>query len=223
MSNCWPRNMIVGARHWIFHNCLPLAFMLENSSDGAPSQGQRPALSPPQFRLSTLLWVVAALSALFSAMTAAGPLGGFVLLLMVLAVLAHIVGNSIGTRLRSCGNATIDDRESAPAHHRDAHIKHKAPASNLANTSGVTRSMVIFTVSGAVLMGTLGASLLMWFVWGRLNLPTAIVAIVSPAVLGGLLGFAISSFTRTAGGAWREAHVGHLQERRPRPAHAESD
>ena len=61
---------------------------------------------------------------------------------------------------------------------------------------------------GAVLLGVTGSAALFWLTWGKLNAPTAIVAIGSSAVLGALVGFMCSSFAQIAGGAWWQARRG---------------
>lgn len=168
--------------------------------------GQRPALQPPRFSLKTLMWTITALGALFGAMAAAGPLGGFALLLLVLAILAHVAGNKIGTRLREIGSTPDEPSERTPPAAEGAKLRATAaPAGSLSRYSHLTWTMIAFTVAGAVALGGVGGTLLIWLTWGQLNLPTAVVAIVSPTVLGALLGFAVSSFTQTAGGAWWEA------------------
>ena len=175
---------------------------------------ERRALQPPQFTLQTLFMVMASLGVLFGLMTAAGPIGGFALLLLVLVIIAHVAGNSIGTRLRNLGSEPVDEDDSSrkranPSYARVA----AAPASNLSSSSSVTLTMLIFSAAGAVIVGSLGSALLIWLAWNELNVATAIIATASPTVLGALLGFAVSSFTQTAGGAWREASDSYRQEK----------
>lgn len=192
--------------------------MMEYSHEESTPQTQKPrqrgALEPPQFTLATLFMVMAALSVLFGLMTAAGPIGGFALLLLVLVIVAHVAGNSIGTRLRHLGSEPIAEDTSSEKRSRpgDARLA-SAPASNLSSSSNFTWTMLIFSAAGAVIVGSLGSALLIWLAWNELNLPTAIIATASPTVLGGLLGFAVSSFTQTAGGAWREASNSYHQEK----------
>ena len=176
---------------------------------------QRKALEPPQFSLATLFWVIACLGVLFALMSAAGPIGGFALLLLVLAILAHVAGNKLGTRLRSFGNEKVvdlDDHRQKPRRTEDARLV-AAPPSSLSHTANVTWTMLIFSAVGAVSLGVTGSALLIWLAWSELNLATTIVAVLSPTVLGGIIGFAVSSFTQTAGGAWREASFSYKQEK----------
>ena len=73
--------------------------------------------------------------------------------------------------------------------------------------------MLAFTIAGAASFGFVGSALLIWLTWRQLNVATAVVAILSPTVLGGILGFVVSSFTQTAGGAWREATNSYREEK----------
>ena len=174
---------------------------------------ERPALEPPKFSLASLLWGVAVLAGLLGLMTAVGPLGGFALLLLALVIVAHVAGNSLGTRLRSFGSKKIKEAE---AHRALADLDElrqaAAPASNLSWHSRISRTMLVFTIAGAAILGSAGGTILIWLAWSQLNIATAIVAIVSPTVLGGWIGFALSSFTQTAGGAWREASGSYRRE-----------
>ena len=181
-------------------------------SKGVPAE--RPALEPPRFSLATMFWVIAALAVLLGLMTAAGPLGGFALLLLVLAVVAHIAGNSLGTRLRSFGSEPVEEDRPLRKSNRVTDLRRAAaPASNLSMRGRVSRTMLVFTIAGAAIAGSTGSAVLIWWSWSQLNVATAIVAIVSPTVLGGIIGFAVSSFTQTASGAWREATDSHRREK----------
>jgi hypothetical protein len=174
----------------------------------ASADHQRPALRPPQFRLSTLLWIVTGCAALFAAMAAAGPIGAFALLLLVLAIIAHVAGGAIGTRLREIGSAK-DPEDVTVVRLRERVLQHEfAPETQLCRRTKLSRTMIAFTIAGAVLLGVAGSAALFWLTWAEVNVPTAIVAIGSSSVLGAFLGFMCSSFAQTAGGAWWQARRG---------------
>lgn len=168
-----------------------------------------PALRPPQFRLATLLWLVTGCALLFAAMAAVGPIGAFALLLLVLAIVAHVAGGAIGTRLREVGSASAapDLRSARPLRERVAQHEF-APETQLCRHTSISRTMIAFTIAGAVLLGVAGSAALFWLTWGHVNMPTAIVAVGSSTVLGALAGFMCSSFAQTAGGAWWQARRG---------------
>lgn len=169
------------------------------------SPDNRPGLRPPQFTLATMFWIVSGCGLLFAAMVAVGPLGAFALLLLVLAIVGHIAGNSIGTELRRIG----DSHDMAAGPQRRAVAQHEfAPETQLCRRTSISRTMIGFTIAGAVLLGMIGSAALFWLTWGQVNLPTAIVAIGSSCVLGGFAGFMCSSFAQIAGGAWWQARRG---------------
>lgn len=153
------------------------------------------------------MWIMAAVGALLAGMTAAGPIGGFALLLLALAILAHVAGNSIGSRLQEIGDEPLPcatDEHRRPR--RSVMENEYAPVSNLSRRTTISLTMIIFTITGAVLLGAGGGAMLIWLTWGQLNIPTAVVAVASSTVLGGFLGFTTSSLTQIAGGAWWEAN-----------------
>ena len=184
----------------------------QSSSDDAgderaPPADSRPLLRPPQFRLSTLLAFTTVAGLLFAAMAAAGPIGAFVLLLLALSIVAHVTSTAIGTRLREIGSMPDAD-EPGPTRRAKRDVRHDeyAPVTGLGRRVSLGRSLIAPTVAGAMLFGTCGGALLIWIAWSSMNFPTALVAVGSSSVLGGLLGFAAGSFTQVASGAWWEAH-----------------
>jgi hypothetical protein len=189
---------------------MPILRNKDNVDDAIAKKGghdSRPALRPPQFTLSTLLWVIGGCGVLFAAMTAAGPIGAFALLLLVLAIIAHVAGNAIGTRLREIGSVKPQEEVPVGAAHSVSRDQF-APETPLCRRTALSRAMIASTAIGAVLFGVIGSAALFWLTWGQVNLPTAIVAIGSSSVLGALAGFTCSSFAQIAGGAWWQARSG---------------
>ena len=152
-----------------------------------------------------MFWVVAAIAAVCAAMSAAGPVGAFALVMLILAVVCHVAGNAIGTRLRELGDHPSVREPAAYVPHRRLEVTDFAPATRLCERTRLSLVMIIFSVAGAVLVGLPGGAALIWLVWSHANLPTAIVAVLSCSVLGGFLGFMASSFTQTAAAAWWQA------------------
>mgnify|MGYP006908375985 FL=1 len=193
---------------------------MERNANISKPTPERPALEPPQFSLATMFLVVAALGVLFGLMTAVGPLGGFALLLFVLVLIAHVAGNSIGTRLRDFGNERVEDDHPLQKPQGEDPRRAAAPASNLSLAGRVSLTMLVFTIAGAVFLGSACGTALIWLTWSKLHIATAVVAVVSPTVLGGIIGFAISSFTQAAGGAWLEASASHRRDKLHRSGEA---
>ena len=130
-----------------------------------PQHDRREGLRPPQFRLSTLLWGMTALSILFAAMTWVGPLAALGLLLLFLSIVAHVAGNAIGTRLREIGSRPRAETGGAPDF-----LKRKpgsrvsagecAPATRLGSHHPLGWLIVVATAIAFVLGGVAGGAFL---------------------------------------------------------------
>jgi len=70
---------------------------------------KRRGLKPPQFGLGTMFLAVTLLCCLFVAFRLIGPVGGTLLVLLMLAVLAHVAGNVLGRRLRATDDEPPSD------------------------------------------------------------------------------------------------------------------
>src|SRR5690606_13140276 len=71
---------------------------------------QHAGLPPPQFRLSTLMLSVTALCGVLAASLVLHPLTTFGLVLLSLAIVAHVAGTFYGTRLRDGSSRLIQQR-----------------------------------------------------------------------------------------------------------------
>ena len=77
--------------------------MIDRHTEVQPSENES---RPLQFRLATLLKIVAVLCLLLGSLKAFGPLFALAVLLLMLTLFAHVAGNAMGTRLRQEGNRT---------------------------------------------------------------------------------------------------------------------
>jgi len=167
------------------------------------SQGS--ALEPPQFSLRLLLWSMTAVGCLLGVMVAVGKFAALTLAFFIFLVLAHIVGNAVGTRLRDrASRATpISDSESASDVPISPPIGVAGPE-RLTQRTRLTRITPIITVGGALIGGTLGGTRFFDMYpdsgWGAVTL-----GVVSSAVLGGFIAFVTSSFISVFRQAMREA------------------
>jgi hypothetical protein len=177
-----------------------------------PPEDRRPALQPPQFGLSTLLWTMAVLCAVLAAMKFLGPLGAFALVLLLLSVLAHISGNALGTRLRACGDQPLDekDRPLRPSDRRRGGIPPLASPQRLSQRQcvGILLTVIVAT---AIAAGAGGGA--WWTLHFERNPSTQDVGLAAVAfgVLGGIWGLIAGGFVLVGIGAVREA----LQGARP--------
>jgi hypothetical protein len=152
---------------------------------------------PPQFSLRALFWLMAVVSALCAAMTAMGMVWSLMLLFFVALVVAHVVGNAIGTRLRDDATRQIEQSSwRGPALPHPALPRMVAPPLHERRPLG--QSLFVFVIAGAVGGALLGRFA---FTYGHAHpLPAsdAVLAIASCAVVGAIAGFMASSFFKVA-------------------------
>lgn len=158
------------------------------------------ALGPPRFSLRALLLITAACGGLFALMSAVGAMWSMALLLIGGLVAGHVLGNSLGTRLRDGTTQAVGPRTNAHPGMASQHIV----AGRLTKHTRLGRGAVVLTALG----GSLGA-----FVGGLVSAnvypeagPSAVLlGVLSAAVLGTLIGFIVSSFFLVLRDAWSEA------------------
>lgn len=177
---------------------------------------RRPGLEAPQLRLATMLWIVALLCSIFAVMGTAGPYAAFVLILLILAVFAHVSGNALGTRLRENGNRPISsdgEKLNRPRFRtRPLNNDDYAPTTQLGRRYALGFVVLIATSVGALLGAAGGGSLLIFLNWQRITIYAIGFAILFCGLLGGFAGFLTSSFLHVLLGAQSEA-VRHAKRR----------
>ena len=75
-----------------------------------PPDDRRPGLSPPRFRLRTLLWLVTVACVLLTLLLSLDTYGVLFTILLVMAIAAHWMGAALGHRLRDNGDHPIPPR-----------------------------------------------------------------------------------------------------------------
>jgi len=161
------------------------------------------ALGPPRFTLRTLLLAMTLLGCLFGLMTALGGQWSLVILLFSGLVLAHVLGNSLGTKLRDRAARRVDASAHDPR-------RPAAPQPPLLPPGRLTQRVRFSRVTPATALagGVAGA-----FLGGMVSAGTypeagagaVALGVVSAAVLGAFAGFLTSSFLSVLRQAWREA------------------
>jgi hypothetical protein len=163
------------------------------------------ALEPPRFSLRALLLAMTALGCLFGLMAAVGGTWSLVLVFFLSLILAHVLGNSVGTKLRDRASRRVSPIESKPAAGPSSlrELAIAGPA-RLTERARLSRITLIATVGGALLGGAVGGTR---FSEMYPDSPLAAVALgmISSAVLGAFAGFAASSFLSVALPALGEA------------------
>ena len=174
-----------------------------------PSTLSRPTthstvLGPPRFSLRTMLMVVSALCCVFALMAAAGVIWSVALLLVIALAGAHVLGNSLGTKLRDEATrqvySELDTQGVAPC---PSQLPIVLPP-RLAKQTRLHRTVGVTSIAAAGVGGELGG-MLAAYTYPESSVAAVALGVVSMAVLGGLAGFATSSFLSVARQAFREA------------------
>jgi len=128
---------------------------------------RRTSLGPPRFRLGTLLLLVTAVCIVLASYRWLGPFGATMVGLLLVAILAHIAGNWLGTRLRDMGDRPANEFDFPDAPVTQGLAKgtlpsqHFAPVSHLHSRGPLPRSVLI-TVICAFAAGACGGTLMVW-------------------------------------------------------------
>lgn len=158
------------------------------------------ALGPPRFSLRAMLLVTAVCGGLFALMSALGAMWSMALLLIGGLMLAHVLGNSLGTRLRDGTTHAVGPRSGAhPAQPSPAIV-----ASRLTKHTRLGRGAMVLSALGGSLgafLGGMGSAA----VYPEAGPSAVLLGVVSASVLGSLVGFVVSSFFLVLRDAWREA------------------
>lgn len=183
------------------------------SSESSPDAAQA-VLPPWQFRLRTMLVVVAALSGLFAVMHFIGAVWSAILAWFLVLAMAHVTANFWGTRVAP---EASQQRVDEPL------LVHAVSAADRKAMTGAVRlreslrpgwPMLAATIFGAILGGALGSIALVLLSLKQAGYMGVIVGSVSAAAVGGFLGFLTSSFAEIALRAWKEALSGAADDGR---------
>jgi hypothetical protein len=170
-----------------------------------PCDEQRPVLHPPRFGLATIFWIVALAAVAVAAVRFTGPRMAATLILLLLAIGAHVAGNVLGTRLRSSGNIVLgaSDRRRGAARLEPHHF---LPITRLGRRVRLGRGLFVLTALAAVAGAVGGGYLLALVNWQRATVGNISLACLSCGVLGGIWGFWVGSFTQVLFQALVQAH-----------------
>ena len=175
----------------------------------ASSRDQDGGHKPPQYRLVTLFWSVGLFCGLLAAMKVVSPITAFALSLLLLAIVAHVAGNAIGSRLRDSGTRLTavqrPEHGSHSARENGPEERDFAPTTQLRDRVSLGRTMIVVTSAGAVFGACAGGSLLAWVNWDQLTTASLMLGAGAFAVIGGFAGFLCSSFCAVFGGALIQA------------------
>jgi hypothetical protein len=172
-------------------------------------------LKPPQFSLRSLMIGTTVLAALLTVMTALGTVWSLAILFLVLLAAAHVLGNSLGTRLREGGLG----RSARPAVWAPARYAGRKSTSAIPSPMRLRERRRLHWVNLALTLGGMavggyfgGASLAATY--PEATIAAHALAYASSGVLVGFAVFAVSSFLSVVRQALSEAHAGG-DRRRP--------
>jgi hypothetical protein len=168
--------------------------------DAQPCNDSGSLLGPPRFSLRALLATMSGLCCMFAAMSAMGPLGSIVVLLFFCLAAAHVLGNSLGTRLRDGATEKMPQRcekRTMPPHAVSAPTR-------LSERTGMRRATYLMAAGGTI-SGGIGGALASAALYPDAGPAAVALGTGSLAVLGTFAGFIASSFLSVARSAMREA------------------
>lgn len=173
------------------------------------------ALEPPRFSLRSLLMAMTVLSCLFAVLAAVGIIWSAMILFFSSLVFAHVLGNTLGTKLRDGTSQSAARGGRRPLGYDIRPVPLAIPHQLTLHTR-LRRITLVMTIGGSLAGGALGGSGSA-ALYPEAGVAAVCLGVVSSAVLGAFAGFAFSSFLSVARQALGEA----LQEGdSPTPRHA---
>lgn len=171
------------------------------------SQRAYGGLGPPRFSLRYLLVLVSAIAVFIVLCQTYDPLKILAATLMLAAVGLHVVGNAIGTRLRSSSTGLKDGRQqrlpaSEPAPRPDDY----APPTKLSHKTSLGWPLLIATCVGIAVGGSAGFTAMHHIYGDRLEVEAIVVGVIATMALGGLWFFWCWSLVHVLISAWWHAH-----------------
>ena len=155
---------------------------------------QDEGLGPPQFRLITLLVAFTLLSIIFACYQVLGGPAAFGLALLVAAVAAHMIGNSLGTRLRDLDAAANQPTAVATKQRGQVTQDDLAPVTNLHESQSLRMPVLVCTAGGGVIGLLAGLFFFVWMMWEKATVWGSGMGVGAFVFLGGFFGFLVSGF-----------------------------
>jgi hypothetical protein len=176
-----------------------------NDEAPLPSDDHDTTLKPPQFTLRALMIGTAAVAILLSVLLAIGAFWAAALLFLLLLVAAHVLGNSVGTRLRDGKAGRMVMRPAGLGVARAA-TGTAVPAGRLSERKRLHWIYLVFTLCGAIAAGYFGGRALSE-TYPEATTAAVVLAHISSGVLGGFAVFVVTSFLEVLRQALSEAHA----------------
>ena len=180
----------------------------EHAHDAGPA--------PLQFRLKTLLILMALAAGLFAALQRVSAPLGAVLIWSVLLIAAHVMANALGTRSTAHAPTFARRRTAIAENHDDEHhLEQQAlesdpqaavvPTTRLGGNAAHGSAIQHVIVFGAAVGSAVGTTLIWRHNRDGLDWSSFLLAACSSAVIGAFLTFLSSTCFHVTTRAWREA------------------
>lgn len=146
-----------------------------------------------------MMWAVAGCGVVFAMFRYVGVGGGVAVVTLVLLVLAHVLGNAFGQRLRDQVSRELNpDYRRVP---RASGVVIRSSRARLYERTPLGRLIVVLSGVGAAIGASLGAIVF----WSSASTSGWLVGSFSSGVLGAFLGFMLASFAEMSIRAWWQA------------------
>lgn len=163
-------------------------------------------LEPPRFSLRRLFFSIAAVAVCIVMFQQLSPQLMGVGLLGVAMIGLHVIGNAMGTRLRSSAELLDVDPPKSPSATNGEATHGIAPATKLSHHSSLGWPMVVATVFGIVAGGVGGFKVMEFFYGDRLKIEAVMIGVVAASALSGFWCFWCWSLMQVMLSAWWHAH-----------------
>jgi hypothetical protein len=166
------------------------------------------ALKPPQFRLSSMLIGVALICVLLVVMVSIGMFWAMGLLMLILLIVAHVVGNSLGTQLRDHGSRLTKDEENPNRLSRvgsSATAWQRPSAGRMQEKQPIGWLLIALSVVGAIASGVVGGLSISSLYWDKIGAGAIAIATLASGIIGGMAVFLTGNFIDMVQRVLREA------------------
>jgi hypothetical protein len=179
------------------------------------TENPKSVLPPPQFGLRTLLLVMTGCAVIFALSNWLTPIALAGVVMLVLSVIAHVLGNAIGTRLRELGSKSrMEEKQPSPGQRlARPGAGDFAPVTRLSQRHSLGWPIVIGTAAGTLAGGVGGGIWTVTHTYGGPDIFSIAVGVLAFAVLNGIAAFVIVGFVQVGLSAIRQA----LDHSQPQP------
>lgn len=155
-----------------------------------------------------MLWAVALLAVMSALVNYFGLHAALIVVLLVLAIVAHVAGNALGTKLRESGDRPLPRFPGEPVakpSHRAPTAEEFAPSTELGDRRSLGLPIIVATVAGGTLAAVLGILLMVTLLEPAPTWVALIAGTVACGALGAIWTFVSFGFIQVTVGAFWQA------------------